>query len=83
MRGLIDGKEVAQTKSFTHTFMQAGTYQLTLKVSQGQTSFEYLLYRQRGICSITGNTERCQSVYHQGFGIPPGSRTVCKHHASV
>lgn len=38
---LIDGKEVAQTKSFTHTFMQAGTYQLTLKVSQGQTSFEF------------------------------------------
>lgn len=38
---LIDGKEVAQTKSFTHTFMQAGTYQLTLKVSQEQISFEY------------------------------------------
>lgn len=38
---LIDGKEVAQTKSFTHTFMQAGTYQLTLKVSQGQISFEF------------------------------------------
>lgn len=38
---LIDGKEVAQTKSFTHTFTQTGTYQLTLKVSQGQTSFEF------------------------------------------
>lgn len=38
---LIDGKEVAQTKSFTHTFMQAGTYQLTLKVSQEQISFEF------------------------------------------
>lgn len=38
---LIDGKEVVQTKSFTHTFMQAGTYQLTLKVSQEQISFEY------------------------------------------
>lgn len=38
---LIDGKEVAQTKSFTHTFMQVGTYQLTLKVSQEQISFEY------------------------------------------
>lgn len=38
---LIDGKEVAKTKSFTHTFMQTGTYQLTLKVSQDQTNFEY------------------------------------------
>lgn len=38
---LIDGKEVAQTKSFTHTFTQTGTYQLTLKVSQGQTCFEF------------------------------------------
>lgn len=38
---LIDGKEVAKTKSFTHTFMQTGTYQLTLKVSQDQTYFEY------------------------------------------
>lgn len=38
---LIDGKEVAQTKSFTHTFTQTGTYQLTLKVSQEQISFEY------------------------------------------
>lgn len=38
---LIDGKKVAKTKSFTHTFMQTGTYQLTLKVSQDQTYFEY------------------------------------------
>lgn len=38
---LIDGKEVAKTKSFTHTFMQTGTYQLTLKVFQDQTYFEY------------------------------------------
>lgn len=38
---LIDGKEVAQTKSFTQTFTQTGTYQLTLKVSQGQTCFEF------------------------------------------
>lgn len=37
----VNGEEVAQTKSFTHTFMQAGTYQLTLKVSQEQISFEY------------------------------------------
>ena len=38
---LLDGTEIAQTKSLEYMFEEVGEYELTLRVSQGESRFEY------------------------------------------
>ena len=38
---LLDGTEIAQTKSLEYMFEEVGEYELTLRVSQGESRFDY------------------------------------------
>ena len=39
---LLDGTEIAQTKGLEYMFEEVGEYELTLRVSQGESRFDYL-----------------------------------------